>query len=82
MEDASAAAYPAALPNLPSRSRRTSHLKIALIIVKVAVTLLAIFLISRAVDWSSFLAQVRDVDPIMFTLAVLMSVAQVFIAAY
>ena len=82
MEDASAAAFPAALSDLPSRSRRTSHLKIALIIVKVAVTLLAIFLISRAVDWSSFLAQVRDVDPIMFTLAVLMSVAQVFIAAY
>jgi glycosyltransferase 2 family protein len=82
MDDTREAALPAALPNLSPRSTRASQLKVALIFVKVAVTVLAIFLISRAVDWSSFRAQIRNIDPIMFSVAVLISVAQVFVAAY
>jgi len=71
-----------ALPNLSTRSTGRSRVRALLIATKLTVTLLAALLVSRAVDWASFLTQVRRIDPILFGAAVLISVLQIFVAAY
>jgi len=68
--------------NLTTRSIHQSRIKVLLIATKVTVTLVAIFLVSRAVDWTGFLVQVRRLDPILFGAAVLICVLQIFVATY
>jgi len=73
---------PNATEPLSAKHNSWKWIKPLLIAAKAAVTLLALLLVSRLVDHGTFVKQLIEINPAPVVMAILIAIAQIFLAAY